>query len=127
MSLYLVRCDLEHPREFGEYVYFQAALRESRADKVLPTAWALRSSLKADAIRDRLVKFEPEDDRMLVAEVNERNWAAWKAMAEITGIEVRSKFGKSVRCRRSVRDRRQSTPEKKVWPLRRAPTASSRI
>jgi hypothetical protein len=46
----------------------------------------LRSSLKADAIRDSSVKFVHEDDRILVAEVKERNGAAWKAMAEITGV-----------------------------------------
>jgi hypothetical protein len=48
--------------------------------------WVLRSSPKADAIRDWLVKFVHEDDRILVAEVNERNWAAWKARAEITAV-----------------------------------------
>jgi hypothetical protein len=86
LSLYFVSCDLRHPQEFGEYGYLQAALLKSRAEKVLGTVWVLRSSLKADAIRDWLVKFVDEDDRILVAEVNERNWAAWKAMAEITGV-----------------------------------------
>jgi len=42
--------------------------------------------LKADAIRNSLVKFVHEDERILVAGMNERNWAAWKAMAEITGV-----------------------------------------
>ena len=79
-------CDLEHPLEFGEYGYLQAELGKSCAEKVLPTVWVLRSSLKADAIRDRLVKFVHQDDRILVAEMHERNWAAWKAMAEITGV-----------------------------------------
>jgi hypothetical protein len=51
----------------------------------LRTAWVLRSSLKADAIRDSLVKFVHEDDRILVAEMSERNWATWKATAEISG------------------------------------------
>jgi hypothetical protein len=86
LSLYFVSCDLRHPQEFGEYGYLQAAFLKSRAEKVLGTVWVLRSSLKADAIRDWLVKFVHEDDRILVAEVNERNWAAWKAMAEITGV-----------------------------------------
>ena len=86
MSLYLVSCDLEHPQDFGEYGYFHAELGKSRAEKVLRTAWVLRSSLKANAIRDWLVKFVHEDDRILVAEMSERNWAAWKAMAEITDV-----------------------------------------
>lgn len=86
MSLHLVSCDLKHPHEFGEYDYLQAALGKSRAKNVLPAGWVLRSSLKADAIRDSLVKFVDEDDRILVAEVNERNWTAWKAMAESTGV-----------------------------------------
>jgi hypothetical protein len=85
LSLYFVSCDLEHPQEFGEYGYLHAALRKSRAEKVLRTAWVLRSSLKADAIRDSLVKFVHEDDRILVAEMSERNWATWKATAEISG------------------------------------------
>jgi hypothetical protein len=86
VSLYFVSCDLEHPQEFGEYGYLRAALRKSCAQKVLGTVWVLRSSPKADAIRDWLVKFVHEDDRILVAEVNERNWAAWKARAEITAV-----------------------------------------
>jgi hypothetical protein len=86
VSLYFVSCDLEHPQEFGEYGYLRAALRKSCAQKVLGTVWVLRSSPKADAIRDWLVKFVHEDDRILVAEVNERNWAAWKATAEITAV-----------------------------------------
>jgi hypothetical protein len=88
LSLYFVACNLEHPQDFGEYGYLQAALRKSRAEKVPGTVWVLRSSLKAEAIRDWLVKFVHEDDRILVAEVNERNWAAWKAMAEITGVQA---------------------------------------
>jgi hypothetical protein len=86
LSLYLVSGDLKHPHELGEYDYLQAASRKSRAEKVLPTGWMLRSSLKEDAIRDSSVKFVHEDDRILVAEVKERNGAAWKAMAEITGV-----------------------------------------
>jgi hypothetical protein len=81
-----VNCHLEHPQEFGDYGYFQAELGKNRAERVLPAVWVLRSSLKADALRDRLVKFVHEDDRILVAEVNERNWAAWKAMAEIADV-----------------------------------------
>ncbi len=86
MSLYIVSYDLEHPQEFGEYEYFHAELRKTRAQKVLQDAWILRSALKADAIRDWLAKFVHRDDRVLVAEISERNWAAWKALGEIREV-----------------------------------------
>jgi hypothetical protein len=84
MSLYIVSYDLDHSEEFGEYEYFHAELQKTRAQKVLQELWVLRSALKADAIRDSLVKFVHRDDRILVAEVSERNWAAWKALAEFS-------------------------------------------
>ncbi len=83
MSLYLVSYDLDHPQEFEGYEYLHAELRKIRAHRVLQEVWLLRSALKADAIRDSLLKFVHAEDRILVAEVSERNWATWKAMAEI--------------------------------------------
>jgi hypothetical protein len=87
MSVYLVSYDLDHPKEFGGYEYFHAELRKTRARRVLQEVWVLRSALKADAIRDALLKFVHDEDRILVAEVSERNWATWKAMAEIAERE----------------------------------------
>lgn len=86
MSLYLVTYDLEHTEEFGEYEYFHAELKKTRAQKILQETWVLRSALKADAIRDSLVKFVHRDDRVLVAEISDRNWAAWKAFGEINEV-----------------------------------------
>lgn len=86
MSLYLVSYDLDHSQEFGQYEYFHAELRKTRGQKVLEELWLMRSALKADAIRDSLVKFVHRDDRILVAEVSDRNWAAWKVLTEICEI-----------------------------------------
>jgi hypothetical protein len=86
MSLYLVGFDLAHSEEFGAYEYFHAELQKSHAQRVLRRAAVLRSSLNADAIRDSLVRFVHRDDRIVVAEISEKNWAAWKAMAEISDV-----------------------------------------
>ena len=86
MSLYLVGCDLMHRKEFGEYEYFSVELRKSRAEKLLQSTWAFRSSLNSEATHDALAKFARENDRLLVAEISVTNWAAWKAMIELTEI-----------------------------------------
>jgi hypothetical protein len=86
MSLYIVTYELGHPAEFGDYEYFHAELGRARALKVLRDVWVVRSALKAEAIRDALAKFVHRDDRVLVAEISERNWAAWKVLGEISEI-----------------------------------------
>jgi hypothetical protein len=83
MSLYLVSCDLDHPHEFGTYEYLHSKLRKWRAENVLRTAWVVRSSLQAAAILESLTKLVHDDDRILVAQVSDRNWAAWKALGDL--------------------------------------------
>jgi hypothetical protein len=86
MSLYLVSYELAHTNEFCSYDYFHAELRKYRARRVLPHVILVRSSLDANTIRDALLKFVHQDDRILVAEISETNWAAWKALAETSDL-----------------------------------------
>jgi len=86
MSLYLVSYELAHAKEFGEYEYFHNELRKSHAQRVLHNVTALRSSLDAETIRDALVKYVHSNDRILVAEISEDNWAGWKLLRTIGEI-----------------------------------------
>ena len=86
MSLYLVSYELAHASEFGDYDYFHAELQKFRTRRVLQNVLVLRSSLKADTIRDALLKFVHRDDRILVVGISETNWAAWNAEAQILEI-----------------------------------------
>jgi hypothetical protein len=84
MSLYLVSYELAHSNEFSEYEYFYNELRKFRVQRVMQNSCILRSALDAETIRNALVKFVHEEDRMLVAEISVRNWAGWRATVEIT-------------------------------------------
>lgn len=75
MALYLVSYDLDKPGQ-QDYPDLINRLHEFGAKRVLFSEWFLSHTATATALRDDLLRFMSNNDRILVVEL--KNIAAWK-------------------------------------------------
>jgi CRISPR-associated endonuclease Cas2 len=73
MALYLVSYDLDKPGQ--DYSDLIKRLREFGATRILYSEWFLAHTATAEQLRDDLLRFMDDNDRILVAEL--KNSAAW--------------------------------------------------
>jgi hypothetical protein len=73
MALYLISYDLDKPEQ--NYSGLLGRLRELGAQRFLYSEWFLINAANAQQIRDDLMRFIDNNDRILVAEI--KNHAAW--------------------------------------------------
>jgi hypothetical protein len=83
MALYLISYDLMNHKTFGQYETLIAELRRIGAQRILLSEWIVRSSSNSAVLRDSLLGFIHADDRFLVCEISETNWASWKTLISI--------------------------------------------
>jgi len=76
MALYLISYDLDKPGQ--NYQQLINRLTQLGAKRVLYSQWLVTSAANAEAIRNDLLRFMDNNDRILVSEL--RNHAAWKSL-----------------------------------------------
>ena len=86
MTLYLISYDLMNHKTFGQYEKLMDELQISEARKILIAGWILKSSETAIQIRDRLRKLIHRDDRLLVTQISDTNWASWAVLTSINDL-----------------------------------------
>jgi hypothetical protein len=73
MALYLISYDLDKPEQ--NYSGLLGRLRELKAQRFLYSEWFLINAANSEQIRDDLLRFIDNNDRILVVEI--KNHAAW--------------------------------------------------
>jgi len=74
MALYLVSYDLDKPGQ--DYADLIKRLEEFKAVRILYSEWFLSHTATATQLRDDLLRFMDNNDRILVCEL--KNSAAWR-------------------------------------------------
>jgi hypothetical protein len=81
MNMFSVSYDLLKPGQ--DYTALWARLRALGATRVLESQWALRGAYTATALRDDLVKYIDTNDRLLVIDVTNSQFAWHNLKADI--------------------------------------------
>jgi CRISPR-associated endonuclease Cas2 len=76
MALHLVSYDLDKPEQ--NYAGLIARLKELGAQRILYSEWFLVNQATPSAIRDDLLRFIDDNDRILVCEL--KNSAGWQRL-----------------------------------------------
>ena len=82
MALYLISYDLDKPGQ--KYDQLIDALQKRGAQKILLSAWGLRTTSSSVQVRDWVRQYTDANDRILVTPLSD--WAAWNAMNDINLI-----------------------------------------
>jgi hypothetical protein len=78
VPLYLVSYDLLNKETFGEYETFIGEIRRLGGQEALLSQWLLRSSATPTQLRDFLVRYMHNDDRLLISALDD--WASRNLM-----------------------------------------------
>jgi len=84
MALYLISYDLLNHATMNQYEELIGELRRLGARSVQRSEWVWRSENTPTEIRDHLMKFIHNADRILITAVI--NWASWNAMVDINNV-----------------------------------------
>jgi hypothetical protein len=82
MKRFIVSYDLFRPGQ--NYQQLFNALEALGAKRALLSLWVLRGDYKAAAIRDHLMRYIDQNDRIIVAEMGE--WATYGTMIDINTV-----------------------------------------
>jgi CRISPR-associated endonuclease Cas2 len=86
MKLFMVSYDLVNPgRDYNKLI---DKLKSMGAQKVLLSQWVLLSNLSAQQIRDTLQQFIDTNDRVVVIEFTDRDWATYNAMTKLNDVKA---------------------------------------
>ena len=78
LQLFSVSYDLREPGK--DYPSLITELQRLGAKKILLSHWVLRSSKSAEQLRDQLLSFIDDNDRLFVDQVSD--WASFNAMVD---------------------------------------------
>jgi hypothetical protein len=81
MRLHLVSYDLNRPGQ--NYPAIVTRLEQLGATRILYSQWMLRNAMTADQLRDDLMRFIDQNDRLLVADVSNAPLAWYNLQVDI--------------------------------------------
>lgn len=81
---YIISYDLIAPGKNYQPLY--DALQAAGAKRVLLSQWAVKINQTAEQLRDAIRAYMDANDRLLVDELSDSNWASWNALIDLNKI-----------------------------------------